>query len=292
LTDVNTTFLVGLVGAGIQESLSPTLHHTEARKLGLQYHYRIIDLDSLPADTEPAEIMRAAQLLGFAGLNITHPAKQSIIGHLDGLAPEAEAIGAVNTVVFGPDGAIGHNTDAYGFAELARRALVNERRDRVVQFGAGGAGSAVAYAQLQASTGRLDIVDIDIVRAQTLVDRLAARFGADRVGWGAPETLRDLVGAANGFVNATPMGMAAHPGSPVPDGVISERHWVIDIVYMPLRTRLMVDAEALGARVTGGSAMTAFQAAQAFALFTGVQPDPLRMLAHMNEEVAAKRVAV
>jgi shikimate dehydrogenase len=88
------------------------------------------------------------------------------------------------------------------------------------------------------------------------------------------------------------MGMAAHPGSPVPDGVISERHWVIDIVYMPLRTRLMVDAEALGARVTGGSAMTAFQAAKAFALFTGLQPDAQRMLAHMTAEVAAKRVAV
>ena len=92
------------------------------------------------------EILTAAQRFGFAGLNITHPCKQDVLPLLDELTPEAQALGAVNTVVLKEGRRVGHNTDWWGFAESFRSELPDVPRNRVVQFGAGGAGAAVAHA--------------------------------------------------------------------------------------------------------------------------------------------------
>src|SRR6201993_4237556 len=132
--------LVGLTGAGIQASRSPAMHEREGAAHGLAYIYKIIDLETLglTADALP-ELLTAARRFGFPGLNITHPCKQAVIPLLDDLSPDARALGAVNTVVFGRDSrAVGHNTDWFGFAEAFRRNLSDVRRNRVVQFGAGG----------------------------------------------------------------------------------------------------------------------------------------------------------
>jgi shikimate dehydrogenase len=282
-------FLVGLIGSGIRESFTPALHEAEARHLGLRYTYRILDLDVGPArGAGIGQLVSAARLLGFDGLNITHPMKQAVLPELDVLSPEAREIGAVNSVLLGRDATVGHNTDASGFAELARRALTDERMDTVVQLGAGGAGAAVAHALLSGRVDSLCIVDADEAVAVALAGRLASRFGADRVRAAGPTGLRERVRAADGFVNATPMGMASSPGNPLGPDAITDRHWVVDIVYLPLETQLMRDAAAHGARVTGGSDMTVFQAARAFELFTGFAPDVGRMLRHMSELVAER----
>ena len=134
--------LIGLIGAGIQASRSPALHMREGAAQGLAYIYRLIDIEALglSADGLP-ELIAAAHRLGFTGLNITHPCKQSVIALLDELSPDARAIGAVNTVVFAANGQmVGHNTDWSGFAESFRRELGDAPRARVVQLGAGGAG--------------------------------------------------------------------------------------------------------------------------------------------------------
>lgn len=95
------TYLVGLIGSGIGPSLSPALHEREADRQGLRYLYRLIDIDVLGVGPEAVgDLVRAARDLGFDGLNITHPCKQLVIDHLDELAPQAAALGAVNTVVF------------------------------------------------------------------------------------------------------------------------------------------------------------------------------------------------
>lgn len=283
-------FQLGLIGEGIQESMSPALYEVEGEHHGMRVDYDIIDLDVITAGPENVgDLVRAARTLGFKGMNITHPVKQRVIAELDELSDEARNIGAVNTVVVAEDGRlIGHNTDAYGFFELARRALVGEKTDNVVQFGAGGAGSAVAYAQLQGPVGVLHLVDIDVARSQALADSLAVHFGADRVKAARVEDIPSLIADADGFVNATPMGMAAHPGTPIDTALLTDKHWVIDIVYFPLETQLMKEAAALGARVTGGVGMTAFQAAKAFNLYTGLEPDSERMLSHIHELVRAK----
>ena len=131
----------------------PLLHEREGAEQGLRYIYKLIDLNELGIDKSVLpEILTGAQRFGFAGLNITHPCKQDVLPLLDELTPEAQALGAVNTVVLKEGRRVGHNTDWWGFAESFRRELPDVPRNRVVQFGAGGAGAAVAHALLDSRT--------------------------------------------------------------------------------------------------------------------------------------------
>ncbi|WP_290054889.1 shikimate dehydrogenase [Amycolatopsis solani] len=271
-----TSYLIGLVGTGIGPSASPALHEREADELGLRYVYRLLDLDVVRRPV--ADVLEAARVAGFDGLNVTHPAKQLVLAHLDALSPEAEALGAVNTVVFERGRAVGHNTDATGFARSLSRGLPDGRLDDVVLLGAGGAGAAVAHALLSLGTGRLTVHDVDAARSAKLVEALRRRFGAGRAETG------DLsaVERADGLVHATPTGMAAHPGSPVPAALLRPDLWVADIVYRPLETALLAEARARGCRVLHGGGMVVLQAAESFRLFTGVEPDPARMLRHFD----------
>jgi shikimate dehydrogenase len=281
-------FLVGLVGTGIGPSLTPPLHEREADSLGIRYLYRRLDLDRL--QLPPAaigDVLRAAQLAGYDGLNVTHPCKQLVIPHLDGLSPDAAALGAVNTVVLHDGRAVGHNTDWSGFARAFDRGLPEAPLERVVLLGAGGAGSAVAHALLTLGTGQLTVVDVDGERARALATSLADRFGADRVDGTGIDRLAPAVTAAHGLVHATPTGMAEHPGLPVAAELLRPDLWVADIVYRPLETALVRAARDLGCRVLDGGGMAVFQAVDAFKLFTGVEPDADRMLAHFGALVTA-----
>lgn len=271
--------LVGLIGAGIGKSRTPGLHEREGAHLGLRYIYKLIDLDVLGLDAAALpELIRAAERLGFDGLNITHPCKQAVIPLLDDLSPDAEAIGAVNTVLLRNGRRIGHNTDWSGFAESFRRELPGVARDRVVQFGAGGGGAAVAHALLSEGVGELAIVDVERERARGLAASLEARFGQGRAMWSADAA--SAMSRADGMVNTTPMGMAAYPGSPCPPDLLRPDLWVADIVYFPLETELLACARARGCRVLPGGGMAVFQAVDAFRLFTGREPDAARMMEH------------
>jgi shikimate dehydrogenase len=274
--------LVGLVGAGIGASRTPSLHEREGAEQGLRYVYKLIDLEVLGIDASALpDILTAAQRFGFAGLNITHPCKQAVIPLLDELSPDAAALGAVNTVVLKDGRRIGHNTDWWGFAESFRRELSDVRRDRVVQFGAGGAGAAVAHALLTVGAGHLAIIDTDEHRAQGLAAALRERFGESRASASAP--FADAMALADGAVNTTPLGMAKYPGMAVPAKLLRPDLWVADIVYFPLETELLREARNRGCRTMSGGGMAVFQAVGAFRLFTGREPDPSRMLRHFSE---------
>ena len=274
--------LVGLIGSGIQASRTPAMHEREGAAQGLAYVYKIIDLDTLGLSAAALpELLTAARRFGFAGLNITHPCKQAVIPLLDDLSPDARALGAVNTVVFGRDGrAVGHNTDWSGFAEAFRRTLPDVARRRVVQFGAGGAGAAVAHALLTLGVDELSLVDTDRGRSERLAQDLCGRFGTGRAR-AADDTAR-AVRAADGIVNTTPLGMAKYPGMPLARELLRPELWVADIVYFPLETELLASARALGCRTMGGGGMAVFQAADAFRLFSGREPDPERMIRHFE----------
>jgi shikimate dehydrogenase len=282
------SFLVGLVGTGIGPSLTPPLHEREADELGIRYLYRRLDLDELrlPA-TAIGDLLAAARLAGYDGLNVTHPCKQLVLPHLDELSADAEALGAVNTVVLRGGRAVGHNTDWSGFARAFDRGLRDAALDRVVLLGAGGAGAAVAHALLTLGTVRLTVLDVDPRRARGLAADLCERFGAARAVGEDLSRLAEHVAAADGLVHATPTGMAAHPGLPLPAELLRASLWVADIVYRPLETALVRAARAAGCRVLDGGGMAVFQAVDAFRLFTGVEPDADRMLAHFAGLVAA-----
>jgi shikimate dehydrogenase len=279
--DAKDSYLVGLIGSGIGPSLSPALHEREADRQGLRYLYRLIDIDTLGVPAQAVgDLVRSARDLGFDGLNITHPCKQLVTGHLDALSPEAVALGAVNTVVFDGPRAVGHNTDWSGFARGFARGLPDVATHAVVLLGAGGAGAAVAYALLTLGADGLVVVDHDTHRADALAGSLRERFGSGRVVSARTHDLERLLHAADGLVHATPTGMAAHPGLPLPADLVRERHWVADIVYRPLETELVRLARERGCRTLDGGGMAVFQAVEAFRLFTGIEPDSGRMLAH------------
>ncbi|MGQ4377597.1 shikimate dehydrogenase [Streptomyces sp. SAS_267] len=283
-----TSYLVGLIGSGIGPSLSPALHQREADRQGLRCLYRLIDIDTLGVPPGAVgDLVRAARDVGFDGLNITHPCKQLVIPHLDDLAPQAAALGAVNTVVFEDGRATGHNTDVTGFAASFARGLPDVPLERIVQLGAGGAGAAVAHAVLTLGAGHVTVVDALPDRAASLAAALNGHFGEGRAAGAAPDTLAPLLAGADGVVHATPTGMAAHPGLPFPAALLRPGLWVAEVVYRPLETGLLRTARAAGCATLDGGGMAAFQAADAFRLFTGREPDTARMLADIAELAGA-----
>jgi len=279
-------YLVGLVGSGVTPSLTPPMHMVEAAHLGLGYVYRPIDMTVLGLGVDDlGSILDWAERLGFDALNITHPCKQAVLAHLDRVDPIAAALGAVNTVLLTPEGRIGYNTDTTGFERAFRDGMPEAHLDRVVQLGAGGAGSAVADALLRLGARRLTILDLDEARARSLAEDLTARHGVVVLGASAdalPEHLAD----ADGVVHCTPTGMAEHPGLPFPAALLRPDLWVADIVYRPYLTELLATARSVGAPTLDGGRMAVHQAVDAFELITGIHPDPARMTDHLHRLVA------
>jgi shikimate dehydrogenase len=275
--------LVGLIGRGIQLSRTPAMHEREAARFGLGYAYMLVDFDQLGLkDDALPGILSAGAALGFQGFNVTHPFKQQVIPLLDRIAPEAAAIGAVNTVVYDAGRTptattTGHNTDCWGFAESFRQGLAGVPLRQVVQFGAGGAGAAVAYALMQLGVENLAIIDSDAARAEALATQMRAEWG-ERVQ--ATAAVADALSWTDGIVNTTPVGMAKYPGMPFPAEMLRRQHWVAEIIYFPEETELLRVARELGCRNLAGTGMAIGQAVRAFELFTGRKSDMAAMAGH------------
>jgi shikimate dehydrogenase len=275
--------LVGLIGANIQQSLSPALFEDACAVAGLRGHYHLMDLDLLKGRTA-AELLAAAKSAGFAGSNVTFPCKEIVLPLLDEVSAEARQIGAVNTVTIGRDGrTVGHNTDSIGFRRSLEETFgaASVSGATVLLVGAGGAGKAVAAALAALGVGELLVSDRSDSQAAGLAERIGARCRvvADPVA---------AIPSVAGIVNATPVGMSGFPGLPIPTDAITARHWVADVIYSPLETALLKAAKAKGARVVGGAGMCVHQAAEAFRLFTGRTADVGRMR-QIFDKAAAQR---
>lgn len=285
---MHRSLLCGLIGAGIQGSLTPAMHEQEAAAQGLRLHYQLIDLDrrGLGAEALPG-LLDAARTMDFAGLNITYPCKQAVIPLLDSLSEEARRMGAVNTVVHRDGRLVGHNTDASGWRWGFERQLPGADLSRVVLLGAGGAGSAIAHALLAMGASKLLVVDRDGQRTARLVDVLNASHPGRRAAAGG--AVAEALQAASGLVHATPTGMHKLPGLPLDAALLHRGLWVSEIVYVPLETALLAAARAAGCRVADGGGMAVGQAIGAFERFTLRDADPARMDAHFRRLVAARR---
>lgn len=275
------TVLVGLIGRGVQLSRTPFMHEAEGRAQGLACVYRLLDTDRMGSPHPAlAEIVRFAELFGFSGFNVTFPYKQEILPLLDELSPAARDLGSVNTVVLRDGRRFGHNTDLWGFRESFRHGMGGVPREAVLLLGAGGAGAAVAFALLELGVGLLLVHDLEPARASTLAARLESRFGAGRAR--PADDLADAASLADGIVNATPVGMAKLPGTPLPPAMLAPRHWVGDVIYFPIETQLLRHARQIGCRTLSGEGMAIGQAARAFELFTGRPADLESMARHFQ----------
>jgi shikimate dehydrogenase len=256
------------------------MHEREAAAHGWSCRYELLDLDVIPggADALPALVDRAERD-GFAGLNITHPGKETVLQYVTQMSDDARKLGAVNTIVFRDGARVGCNTDWWGFRESVSRGLRGVPLSRVVQFGAGGAGAATAYAALRLGVARLDIVDVVHARAEALAERMDAMFPKRAFACADPAA---ALPTADGVIHATPTGMASHPGLPLSSALINQRLWLAEVVYFPLETELLRVARQRGCRTLDGSGMAVWQAVEAFRLFTGVAADPDRMRAFFD----------
>ncbi|MGO4835597.1 shikimate dehydrogenase, partial [Rhizobiaceae sp. 2RAB30] len=142
---------------------------------------------------------------------------------------------------------------------------------RVLQLGAGGAGYAVAHAVKELGADELLVFDPDRQKAEALVSAIVQRVGPGTAS--VAGSAEEVVDACDGIVNASPVGMAKYPGMPIQAASLRPRHWLADIIYFPRETELLAMARAMGCRVMTGDGMAAYQAAEAFRLFTGLTPD-------------------
>lgn len=291
MSRVGESYLVGLIGSGITHSLTPPMHEKAADQLGLRYLYRPLNIDALgPAQVavsgeDCGTLLAQALQLGFSAFNITHPCKQLIMQHLDEVSDDAARLGAVNTVVLKDGKTIGYNTDFTGFATALREGLTTDPSDfdSVLQLGAGGAGSATAYALLAQGTRALYLYDVVSESAQQRATELQQLFPQQTVQVVEAIDLPLIMSKVKGLVNATPIGMHHHPGTPINLDLLRTDMWVADVIYLPQETELIARARSIGARTLTGGYMAVGQAVDAFELITGIRPDMNSMRQHFLE---------
>lgn len=259
--------LAGVIGWPVAHSRSPRLHGHWLRHYGIAGHYV-----PLPIRAEHlAQALRALPLLGFVGANVTIPHKEAVLALADIVTDRAALIGAANTLIFRPDGAIhADNTDGYGFMANLRQNAPDWRADEgpAALIGAGGAARAVVAALLDSGVTELRLANRTRLRAETL----RAEFGPRLVVYDWADLGRMLRGART-VVNASSLGMAGKAPLILPDGALDRSALVTDLVYTPLETPLLQQARALGCQTVDGLGMLLHQAAPGFERWFGTRPE-------------------
>lgn len=260
----------GVFGDPIGHSLSPAMHNTAFSALGMDCIYHAFRVT--PVKLEKAIL--GAEAMGFGGLNLTVPLKEEAL-KFNFLKPDplAKRIGAVNTVVFGKKGEIqGYNTDGLGAKQALLDSGVEIGGSRIVVAGAGGAARAVAF-QLAADGADIIVTNRTEERAVELAREISTAALPGKIRGTGLSGLKELLQDVDVLINTTTLGM--HPNTDAAIATAEELHsrlTVFDIVYNPLETRLLREAKAAGARTISGVLMLVYQGAEAFRLWTGVEP--------------------
>lgn len=280
---------VGLIGYPVTHSFSPMMHNAAFEKVSLDWRY-------VPLSVHPVavgETIRSLYKLNFRGANVTIPHKLAVMEYLDEISPDAQAIGAVNTIVVEKDGFLrGYNTDWQGFLRTLAENEFEPRGKRALILGAGGAARAVIYGLVHAGAAEVTILNRTVERAEKLAEDIGAILphGNIRAAELSAERIDAAQSDANLLVNATPLGM--HPNvdaSPYPDELRYPAHLTVcDLVYNPRETKLMAKARAAGAKVIGGLGMLVHQGATAFELWTG-HAAPVGVMYQMADKAARRK---
>lgn len=258
--------LAGVIGSPIAHSRSPQLHGYWLRTLGLRGFY--IPMDVARDDLE--KVIRTLPRMGFVGANVTVPHKEAMMAIADKISDRATLIGAANTLIFREDGTIhADNTDGYGFIENLRHGAPDWRADAgpAVVLGAGGAARAVIAALTDAGAPEIILSNRTRVRAERLKEDFGQRVRV--VDWvQAGNALDD----AALVVNTTSLGMVGQPELRVPLDGLRKGQVVTDLVYTPLKTRLLLAAEQAGCVTVDGLGMLLHQAVPGFERWFGIRP--------------------
>ncbi|CAM8620040.1 AroE Shikimate 5-dehydrogenase [Paracoccaceae bacterium] len=266
MTELAKIPLAGVIGHPIAHSRSPALHGFWLHRYGVKGHY--IPMDVAPADLETT--LRHLPKIGFVGLNVTLPHKEAILKIADVISDRAALIGAANTLIFRKDGKIhADNTDGAGFVANLRQNAPHwvPAAGPAAVFGAGGAARAVVAALIEVGVPEIRISN----RSRPRAEALRADFGAKLVVYDWVQAANMLEGAAT-VINTTSLGMAGKPEFRVPLDAIEPGAVVNDLVYNPLKTTFLAEAEQRGATIVDGLGMLLHQAAPGFERWFGPTP--------------------
>jgi shikimate dehydrogenase len=258
--------LYGLIGYPVKHSVSPAMHNAAFKALSIDAEYRLFEVP-------PAEISAFLSQLNttaIRGLNVTIPYKERVFEHVE-LPQESRVlakVGAVNTIVRRDGRWCGFNTDIPGFLKDLKENKIDPKGARVVILGAGGAGRALVYALAGAKAAHITLYDTDRARVDSVVSMVADIF--PRFPLAAAESVADLgLKRADILINATPVGLKATDPCLIDAGDLHKRLFVYDLIYNPIRTRLLEEAQKAGARISNGLGMLVHQGALSFKHFTG-----------------------
>lgn len=265
------TKLVLLLGLPLGHSISPAMHNRVFEKLGMDYCYMPVEVSPENLGTVFAGLIK----MNVGGFNVTIPHKINIISHLDELDPLARAIGAVNTIRIKDGKTKGYNTDGEGFVRsLEEKTGISVQGERFFILGCGGAVRAISMTLASKRAGKIYLCNRTLSTAKRLAKEINEKVSdcAQAIEQ-TPETIKPFLQGCDVLINGTQLGM--HPNvdkSPIDKSLLRKDLIVSDIVYNPLMTKLLKDAQELGCTVVDGLGMLIYQGAAAFQIWTGVEP--------------------
>jgi len=270
---------LGLIGVGIARSRAPELHRLAGRLCGVAISY---DLIEPPAGVPYAfdEALQACRRRGYRGVNVTYPFKEHAALAVQAASEQVRRLGAVNTVRFDDEAQpCGFNTDYTGFSRAFASRFPARKPGVVAIVGAGGVGRAIAFALTDLHATEIRLFDQDRAKSAAVAAALRASTGTRIVSC---ESVEQVSAGADGLVNATPLGMHNHPGTPIPRNLLKAQTWAFDAVYTPTATRFLLDAADAGLQILYGYELFFCQGVDAFEIFTGMSVDEARLREALN----------
>jgi len=267
-----------IIGYPVEHSMSPAMHNAAFKALGLDAEYRLAPVKPEQLE-EFIDKLREDEALGAS---VTIPHKVEVMRHLDHVDETARAIGAVNTIVHREGRLYGYNTDSTGGVGALMEEYGSLEGRNVTILGAGGASRAITY-QVSRVDCKVMVLNRSVERARNLVDDLRSQTSAE-LRYGGLTQLPGVIDDTDVLINTTSVGMSPNVSdSPVPEGLLHGGLFVYDVVYNPVKTKLLRDAEAKGAGTLSGVKMLVYQGAEAFRMWTGVEP-PVELMQRAVED--------
>jgi shikimate dehydrogenase len=268
------TKLYGLLGKTLSHSISPSLHNNGFRDLDLNAIYLMLEVK----DKDLGEYIQSLKNLNFAGWNVTIPYKEEIIPYLNGFSSLARDAEAVNTVLNRRGRLTGYNTDVIGFQRQIEEAGFIVKGKRAVIIGAGGAAKAAAAALIHLNLAQVTIINRTLENAAELAETFnekTKKLEFDYLALKESE-YKETIKNADLIINTTPVGMYSQSGKNklvINPEYLNENQFVVDLIYNPLKTELLKEAEKRGAQIGNGLPTLIYQAEASFKLWTQEMPN-------------------
>ncbi len=265
---------LGLIGADIAKSRAPDLHRLAGRLCGIAITYDLIQLEPGLPDAF-CDALSKCRTQGYHAVNVTHPFKQRAAQVARPASHQIRRLGAVNTVRLDPTAEPqGFNSDYTGFKRAFESRFPGQAPGAVAIIGAGGAGRAIAFGLADLGAEEIRLFDQERPQSEGLAAALRPQTDARIL---ICDAIEEATTHVDGLINATPVGMYGHPGTPVPKAMLRTQSWAFDAVYTPIETRFLLDARNAGLEVLSGYELFFYQGVDAFEIFSGVRVDEARL---------------